>query len=90
MSLPLESWSVLPHGPLTAIDDRLSLSLSLDDLPDLPGTREALLADDSNALADQLLMLSELSDLRVTPLLLDDPTVVELPGEWQQPSEPLF
>jgi hypothetical protein len=90
MSLSLESWKVLPHGPLTAIDDRLSQSLSLDDLPDLPGTRETLLADEPNLLADQLVILSELSDLRATPLLLDDPIVVELPGEWQQPSEPLF
>jgi hypothetical protein len=90
MSLPLESWKVLPNGPLTAVDDHLSQSLSLDDLPDLPGTRERLLADALNPLADQLVMWSELSDLRVAPLLLDDPIVVELPGEWQQPSEPLF
>ena len=90
MSLPLEPWKVLPHGPLTAVDDHLSQSLSLDDLPDLPGTRERLLADALNPLADQLVMWSEMSDLRVAPLLLDDPIVVELPGEWQQPSEPLF
>ena len=90
MSSPLESWKVLPHGPLTAVDDHLSMSLSLDDLPDLPGTRERLLADEPNPLAEQLVIWSELSDLRVAPLLLDDPVVVELPGEWQQPSEPLF
>jgi hypothetical protein len=90
MSMPLESWKVLPHGPLTAIDDRLSQSLSLADLPDLPGAREALLADEPDLLADQLVMLSELSALRASPLLLDDPIVEELPGEWPRPSEPLF
>jgi hypothetical protein len=81
----------LPHGPLTAVDDRLSISLSLSDLPDLPGAREAASGDDS-PLVEQLLSLSELSDLRPPRLLLedDDPVVIELPGEWQQPSEPLF
>lgn len=90
MSPPLESWKAQPHGPLTAVDDHLSQSLSLDDLPDLPGSHEPLLAEEPNPLADELLVWSELSDLRGTSLLLDDPVVVELHGEWQQPSEPLL
>ena len=62
---------------LTAVDDRLSLSL--DDFPDLAGT-----------LPDQLLAWSDADDLRSVHVALDDPKVEELPGEWQQPSEPLL
>jgi len=92
MTTSLETWKVLPHAPLAAVDD-LSLSLSLDDLPDLPGSREPLmLADEPHPLAEQLLAWSEAADLRrvrVSPPGAD-PIVDELYGEWQQPSEPLF
>lgn len=89
MTSPVESWKVLQNGPLTAVDDHLSMSLSLDDLPDLPGTRVA--DDDTDTLPGQLLEWSEDAELRSIHFTCDDPIVIECPtGEWQQPSEPLF
>jgi hypothetical protein len=72
---------------LTALDD--GLSLSLDDFPDLPGSGP-LPDEDTVPLAEPLLAWSAADDLRRIHVSLDDPIVNELPGEWQQPSEPLF
>jgi len=73
MSAPAESWKVLPNGPLTAVDDGLSTSLSLDELPDLPV---------------RLLEWSEDDELRSIashdPIVIEFPQ-----GPWRQPSEPL-
>ncbi len=90
MSTTLAPWKVLPHRPLTltAIDDRLSLSL--DDFPELPGSDKPILVEEPDAVADQLLAWSEVSDLHSLRVGIDVPVVDELPGEWQQPSEPLF
>jgi len=91
MTSPVESWKVLPNGPLTAVDDHLSMSLSLDDLPDLPGARAADADDDAGALPGPLLEWGEDAELRSIHPACDDPIVIEYPtGEWQQPSEPLF
>ena len=91
MSSLVEPWKVLPNGPLTAIDDHLSMSLSLDDLPDLPGAREAASGDAPAVLLGELLEWSEDAELRDIHLSCDDPIVIEYPsGEWQQPSEFLF
>lgn len=91
MTSPVEHWKVLPNGPLAAVDDPLSMSLSLDDLPDLPGARLAPLDDDAAPLPGQLLEWSEDAELRSIHFSSDDPIVIEFPtGEWQQPSEPLF
>jgi len=91
MTLPVDPWKVLPNGPLAAAADALSMSLSLDDLPDLPGARRAAADDDDAALPAQLLEWSEDAELRSIHFSSDDPIVIELPtGEWQQPSEPLF
>jgi len=91
MTSLVESWKVLPNGPLTAVDDHLSMSLSLEDLPDLPGAREASLADAADPLPAQLIEWSEDFELRGIHPRADDPIVIEFPtGEWQQPSEPLF
>ena len=91
MTSPVEHWKVLPNGPLTAVDDHLSMSLSLDDLPDLPGAREAAGDDAPAALPGELLEWSEDAELREIHFSTDDPIVIEYPiGEWQQPSEPLF
>jgi hypothetical protein len=91
MTSPVETWNVPTHGPLTAVDDHLSMSLSLDDLPDLPGARAAAMGDESAALPGQLLEWSEDAELRSIHFSCDDPIVIECPGgEWQQPSEPLF
>jgi len=90
MTSLVEPWKVLPHGPLTAVDDHLSMSLSLDDLPDLPGAREAT-SDATAALPDQLLAWSEDAELRNIHFSCDEPIVIDDPsGEWQPPSEPLF
>lgn len=90
MTSLVEPWKVLQNGPLTAVDDHLSMSLSLDDLPDLPGAREAAADDAPAALSGQLLEWSEDAELRTIHFSCDDPIVVEFPpGEWQQPSEPL-
>lgn len=90
MTSLVEPWKVLPNGPLTAVDDHLSMSLSLDDLPDLPGARAAAAGDDT-PLAGPLLEWSEDAELRSIHPSCDDPIVIEYPtGEWQQPSEPLF
>ena len=79
MSTSLASRPASPHPftSLTAVDDRLSLSL--DDFPDL-----------TELLPSQLVSWSEADELRSIHVALDDPEVEELPGEWQQPSEPLF
>jgi len=91
MTSLVQSWKVLPNGPLTAVDDRLSMSLSLDDLPDLPGAREAAMSDAPAPLPGELLEWSEDAELRDIHFSCDDPIVIEYPtGEWQQPSEPLF
>lgn len=93
MSTSLVHRNTSPYGlpSLTAVDDRLSLSL--DDFPDLPGSH-ARHDDDAMPLADQLLAWSEADELRQIHVALDDPAVSELPGglpgEWQHPSEPLF
>ena len=91
MTSTVEHWKVLPNGPRVAVDH--PLSLSLDDLPDLPGARLAAADDDDDtaALPGQLLEWSEDAELRSIHFSSDDPIVIELPtGEWQQPSEPLF
>jgi len=91
MSSTAPSWKPLPNGPLTAVDDHLSMSLSLDDLPDLPGAREAVGAPERDTLPGHLLEWSEDAELRSIHFSSDDPIVIEYPiGEWQQPSEPLF
>jgi len=91
MSSHAQSWKLLPNGPLTAVDDHLSMSLSLDDLPDLPGAREIVDAPEPDALPGHLLEWSEDAELRSIHFPSDDPIVIEYPtGEWQQPSEPLF
>ncbi len=87
-SLAIRPASPHGHASLTAVDDQLSLSL--DDFPDLPGSRPLLADDDAIPLADQLLAWSEADELRSIHDALQDPIVRELPGEWQQPSEPLF
>jgi hypothetical protein len=88
MSSLVEPWKVLPNGPLTAIEDPLSMSLSLDDLPDLPGAREAAGGDGPAALPAELLEWSEDAELRDIHCACDDAIVIEYPiGEWQQPSE---
>jgi hypothetical protein len=90
MTSPVETWNAPASGPLTAVDDHLSMSLSLDDLPDLPGARAAA-AGEPPALPRQLLEWSEDAELRDIHFSCDDPIVIECPhGEWQQPSEPLF
>ncbi len=76
-SLAYRPASPHPFTSLTAVDDRLALSL--DDFPELSG-----------ALPEQILAWSEADELRSIHVALDDPKVDELPGEWQQPSEPLF
>ena len=88
MSTPLACRNTSPLAPpsLTAVDDRLSLSL--DDFPDLPGSHTR--HDDAMPLAEELLAWSQADELRAIHLALDDPAVHEMPGEWQQPSEPLF
>lgn len=91
MSSPVQPWNALSNGPLTAVDDQLSMSLSLDDLPDLPGARAAAMSDDVDTLPGPLLEWSEDAELREIHFSCDDPIVIEYPaGEWQQPSEPLF
>ena len=96
MTSPVESWKVLHDGPLTTIDDHLSMSLSLDELPDLPGARAAATGGELDTLPGQLLAWSEDDELRSIHFTSDDPIVIEYPhgecphGEWQQPSEPLF
>jgi len=93
MTSNVGSWKVLQNGPLTAVDDHLSMSLSLDDLPDLPGARAAAMDDDDDRapLPVQLLEWSEDTELRGIHFSSEDPIVLEFPtGEWQQPSEPLF
>ena len=79
MSTSLAYRPAPPHAfaSLTSVEDRLSLSL--DDFPDLTGT-----------LPEQILAWSEADDLRGIHVALADPSVSELPGEWQQPSEPLL
>ena len=78
MSTSLASREPLPHG----------LAMSLDDFPDLPGS-QPLRDDDALPMSD-LLAWSEADDLRQLHVDPTDPIVNELPGEWQQPSEPLF
>lgn len=89
MSTSLASRQPSPHGlaSLTAVDDRLAMSL--DDFPALPGS-QPMRDDDTLPMADQLLAWSEADDLRHIHIALADPVVSELPGEWQQPSEPLL
>jgi hypothetical protein len=90
MTSPAQPWNALPDGPLTALDDHLSMSLSLDDLPDLPGARAAIMGDEPDPLPGHLLAWSEDAELRSIHFSCDDPIVIELPhGEWQSPSEPL-
>lgn len=91
MTSPVEHWKALPNGPLTAVDDHLSMSLSLDDLPDLPGARAAATDEDEDddALPGQLLEWSEDSELRSIHFLSEDPIVIEFPAA-EQPSELLF
>jgi hypothetical protein len=89
MTSLVEPWKVLPNGPQTAVGDPLSMSLSLDDLPDLPGAREATGGDATTP--DPLLAWSEDAELRDIHFSCDDPLVIDYPpGEWQQPSELLF
>ncbi|MFL6625085.1 MAG: hypothetical protein ACJ8IK_00905 [Burkholderiaceae bacterium] len=90
MTSPVEHWKVLQNGPLAAVDDALSMSLSLDDLPDLPGARLAAADDDGDDLPGQLLEWSEDAELRSIRFSSDDPIVIEFPAaESQPPSEPL-
>ncbi len=79
MSTSLAYRPAPPHAfvSLTSVDD--CVSLSLDDFPDLTGT-----------LPEQILAWSEADDLRSIHVALADPDVIELPGEWQQPSDPLL
>ena len=91
MTMPAQPWKTLQNGPLTTVDDHLSMSLSLDDLPDLPGARRQDSDDDTDTVPGHLLEWSEDAELRNIHFSCDDPIVIECPqGEWQQPSEPLF
>jgi hypothetical protein len=91
MFTPIESRKTLPYGGPTCIDDRLGISLSLDDLPDRPGARHPLPPEIRDLIADPLLEWSEVGEpLNAESLLDDDVPVVELTGEWEPTSDPLF
>ena len=90
MLTPIESRKTLPYGGPTGLEARLSMSLSLDDLPDRPGARNPLPAEIRDLVAGPLLDWSEDCEPQDAEPLLDDTPLIELTGEWQPSSEPLF
>jgi hypothetical protein len=94
MFTPIDPSKALPYDRATGLEARLSMSLSLDDLPDLPGARNPLPPEIRDLIAEPLLDWSGVFEpSEPVPLLepvLDDSDLADLTGEWHPSSEPLF